>query len=151
MAYWLLQGNPQTYDTTGALHAGTVDRWRVARHLHDISGGDEFALWISGPGGGVYALGVVTEPPERDVDPDAFWVDPADGSKLAWRIGIRIGRRLGSPIPRADLRADPGFNGSMIMRMPGGGNPFPVTPDEWQVIQSHITAAEAQSPRGETR
>jgi len=142
MAYWILQGNPEIYDTYGALQAGTIDTWRIARHLHDISPGDEFALWISGPGGGVSALGIVTEPPKRNTDPDRFWADPADGVKPAWRVGIRINRRLGSPIPRADLQADPRFAKSMILRMPGGGNPFQVTPDEWLVLQSRIAAAE---------
>jgi Family of unknown function (DUF6308)/EVE domain len=142
MAYWILQGNPEIYDTAGALEASTIDRWRIARHLPDISRGDEFALWISGPGGGVSALGTVTEPPKRDTDPDPFWVDSTDGGKLDWRIGVQISRRLGSPVPRADLKADPGFARSLILRMPGGGNPFPVTPDEWLVLQSHIAAAE---------
>jgi hypothetical protein len=65
---------------------------------------------------------------------------PAEGRKAAWRIGIRISRRLGSPIPRADLKADPGFARSLILRMPGGGNPFPVTPEEWLALHSHIAA-----------
>lgn len=30
----------------------------------------------------------------------------------------------------------------MILRMPGGGNPVSVTPDEWLVVQSHVEAAE---------
>lgn len=140
MAYWILQGNPKIFDTHGALQAGTIDRWRIRRYLHDITPGDEFALWISGPGGGVRALGTVTEPPMRDTDPDPFWVDAADGVKPAWRVGIRISRRLSSPIPRADLLADPRFARSMILRMPGGGNPFPVTSAEWVVLQSHIAA-----------
>ena len=141
MAYWILQGNPEIYDTFGALQAGPIDRWRIARHLQDVSRGDEFALWISGQGGGVSALGIVTEPPKRDTDPDRFWVDPAEGRERAWRIGIQISRRLGCPVPRADLKADPGFAESLILRMPGGGNPFPVTPDEWLVLQSHIAAS----------
>jgi hypothetical protein len=150
MTYWILQGNPEIYDTHGALEAGTGDRWRIARHLHDISCGDEFALWISGPGGGVCALGVVTEPPKRDTDSDPFWFDPAEGGKPARRIGIRMNRRLGAPVRGTDLQADPGFGRSMILRMPGGGNPFPVTPDEWQVLQSHIAVGEADSTSDRT-
>ena len=34
MAYWILQGNPEIYDTDGALQAGTIDRWRIKRHLY---------------------------------------------------------------------------------------------------------------------
>lgn len=145
MAYWILQGNPAIYDTRGALQTSTIDRWRIARHLHDISSDDQFALWISGPGGGVIALGVVTKPPERDTDPDSFWIDPAEGAKPGWRIGVKIRRVLRSPVPRVDLQADPGFAGSLILRMPGGGNPFPVTPEEWRALQSHTTAADVGS------
>jgi predicted RNA-binding protein with PUA-like domain len=142
MAYWILQGNPEIYDTAGALQAGNIDRWRIARHLQDISPGDQFALWISGPSGGVVALGVVTDPPTQDADPDEFWVNPAEGAKPAWRVGIQISRRLASPIPQADLQRDPGFARSMILRMPGGGNPFPVTSAEWLVLRSNVAAAE---------
>jgi predicted RNA-binding protein with PUA-like domain len=147
MAYWILQGNPEIYDTHGALEAETITTWRVARHVHDISPGDEFALWISGPGGGVVALGMVTEPAMRDTDTDGsapFWVDPTEGGRPAWRIGIQISRKLGAVIRRTDLREDPGFASSMILRMPGGGNAFPVTPDEWLTLQSHIPSAETE-------
>ena len=119
MTYWILQGNPKIYDTSGALDAGTIDRWRVKRYLNRISRGDEFALWVSGPGGGVVAMGAVTEPPEHDTDPDPFWVDSDDGAKPAWRIGIRISRQLTTPVQRTELQADPGFAGSAIIRMAG--------------------------------
>src|SRR5260370_35099289 len=108
MAYWILQGNPKIYDTHGALQAGTIDRWRIARYIHEISRGDEFALWISGPNGGVRALGIVTGPPHRETDPDPFWVDPADGREIKARGDLRTIRKLSSAIPRADLQPAPG-------------------------------------------
>jgi hypothetical protein len=145
MAYWILQGKPETYDTSGALDAGIIDRWRVRRNLSRISPGDEFALWVSGPGGGVVALGTVTESPEHDTDPDPFWVDSAEGAELAWRIGIRISRQLTTPVQRTALLADPRFARSAIIRMLGGGNPFPVTPDEWLALQSHIAHSQTGS------
>lgn len=151
MAYWILQSNPEIYDTHGALEAGTIDKWRVVRCLDEISPGDEFALWISGPNAGAYALGIITEARQHSTDSDPFWVDADEGGKPAWRIGIRISRKLDPPVSRLDLRADPDFAGSMIMRMPGGGNPFPVTPDEWHALQSHIAAANANDAPKTTR
>ena len=44
--------------------ADSIRTWTVARYRQDIGPGDEFALWASGPAGGVYALGVVTAPAE---------------------------------------------------------------------------------------
>jgi hypothetical protein len=100
-------------DQPGPRHAekpGNLTARRLGdpvRTLHDVTPGDEFALSISGPDGGVRALGIVTKPLICDTDPDPFWVDAADGTKPDWRIGIRISRRLSSPIRRANLRADP--------------------------------------------
>jgi hypothetical protein len=84
-----------------------------------------------------YAFGVVTGPVVCDRDPDPFWQDPAEGSGLDWRVGIKIQERPEHPILRNDRRADPGFADAAILRMPGGGNPFPVTAAEWQILQSH--------------
>lgn len=53
---------------------------------------------------------------------------------------------LAHPIPRSDLREDPGFANPAIIRMPGGGNPFPVTPAEWQALQSHIETTRGSEP-----
>jgi hypothetical protein len=128
MAYWILQAKPEVYDALAALgDADSLDRWRIARYRDDIAPGDEFALWISGRESGVYAFGVVTGPVVCDRDPDPFWQDPAEGSRLDWRVGIKIQERLEHPILRNDRRADPGFADAAILRMPGGGNPFPVT------------------------
>jgi hypothetical protein len=138
MAYWILQAKPEVYDALAALgDADSLDRWRIARYRDDIAPGDEFALWISGRESGVYAFGVVTGPVVCDRDPDPFWQDPAEGSRLDWRVGIKIQERLEHPILRNDRRADPGFADAAILRMPGGGNPFPVTAAEWQILQSH--------------
>jgi EVE domain len=138
MAYWILQAKPEVYDALAALgDADSLDRWRIARHRDDIAPGDEFALWISGRESGVYAFGVVTGPVVCDRDPDPFWQDPAEGSGLDWRVGIKIQERPEHPILRNDRRADPGFADAAILRMPGGGNPFPVTAAEWQILQSH--------------
>jgi hypothetical protein len=138
MNYWILQANPKVYDAVTALSgAAGLDRWRVARYLKDLEPGDKFALWISGRDSGVYAFGVITGPVTRDKDPDPLWQDSADGSRMDWRVGIWIEEVLDNRILRSDLLNDPVFVNAAIVRMPGGGNPFPVTDLEWEILDSH--------------
>ena len=50
------------------------------------------------------------------------------------------------------LVADPRFAGAAIIRMPGGGNPFPLTEAQWQALQSHLpTPAAGTSSASVTR
>jgi uncharacterized protein YndB with AHSA1/START domain len=140
VAYWILQANPKMYRVFSALSDATaIQTWAIAHHRRDIAPGDKFALWVSGKDSGVYAFGIVTE--RADVTPpdDAYWQDPAEGHRRKWRVGIRIedGDVLGSPIPRGELSRDPNFAHALILRMPGGGNPFPLTESEWRVIISY--------------
>jgi hypothetical protein len=44
---------------------------------------------------------------------------------------------LERPIPRSEIAADPALASMLIIRMPGGGNPFPVEEAQWQAIRWH--------------
>jgi predicted RNA-binding protein with PUA-like domain len=136
MARWILQCNLERYRLRDALRDGfDVKSWTVARYLKDIAPGDEVAMWLSGPGGGICVLGEVTSSAQRSPEePDPYWVDPAEASNVSWHIGIRLAEPLAEPIPRHVLVADPDFADAAIIRMPGGGNPFPVTDPQWQAI-----------------
>ena len=69
MARWVLQCNPERYRLLDALRDGyDVRSWKVARYLRDITPGDEVAMWISGPGGGVCVFGEVTNGAEWSLD-----------------------------------------------------------------------------------
>jgi 5-methylcytosine-specific restriction enzyme A len=146
MAYWVLQANPDIYDVPGALRdAGHLRTWTIPRHRHDIGPGDEFALWVSGRDSGVRAFGTVTEAAEyAPGDPDPHWKDAAEGNRPTWRVGIRVEDILDTPIPRAELSRDPDFAAAAIMRMPGGGNPFPLTETQWQAMRSHRASRNSQ-------
>lgn len=139
MAYWILQANPGIYRIFDALgDAGAIRTWTVAHHRQVIAPGDELALWASGPDSGVYAFGVVTEAAEfRPDDPDQYWEGPAAENEAGWRIGIRVTDVLERPIPRSEIAADPALASMPIIRMPGGGNPFPVDEAQWHAICSH--------------
>jgi 5-methylcytosine-specific restriction enzyme A len=138
MTYWILQANPRRYRFFDALRDGyEITSWSVAHLQNEIAPGDEFALWVSGEARGVYALGVVTEPAEYRQDDDPYWTDPADATTPGWEVGIRIREAfVDSPILADDLARDPRFADALILRMPGGRNPFRLTEDQWQVILS---------------
>jgi 5-methylcytosine-specific restriction enzyme A len=142
LAHWILQCNPERYRLGDALRDGfEIRSWTVSRYLREIAPSDEIAIWVAGSDGGVRVLGEVTSPAEQSADdPDPYWVDPAESDDVSWRVGVRLGEPLPEPIPRSMLAADPDFADAAIIRMPGGGNPFPVTDRQWQAIVSHTPA-----------
>ena len=114
MAYWLLQHNP----ARGACGSGD---WVIRRYRDLITAGDDVALWHSGRGGGVAAVGTITGAPRDSV------------------IVVSFARMFASkPIPREVLKADERFRDALVLRMAGGGNPFPLTPAQWQAITERI-------------
>ncbi len=142
MARWILQCNPERYRLLDALRDGyDVQAWRVAQHFRDITAGDEVAMWISGPGGGVCVLGEVTRGAERFAEEsDPYWADPAEAAGVIWHVGIRLGEPLPEMISKPVLAADPDFADALIIRMPGGKNPFPITDSQWNAIVSRIAS-----------
>ncbi len=144
MKRWILTANPGTYQILAALRDGyPITYWRIAHLRDEILRGDDFALWASGDESvrGVYALGVVTSPAvDGLVDPDPYWVNPADANEPMLSVGIRIDENLiDSPILKTELADDPRFAGALVLRMPGGKNPFKVTDAQWQAILSRAT------------
>jgi hypothetical protein len=109
---WLLQFNPA--------HEQPGERWPVRRYRDRIQAGDEVALWASGPDGGVVGLAQV-----------------GSGSRTVVEIE---NVRLFPVVRREVLRADPRFARALILRMPGGGNPFPLEPDQWRAITERVPA-----------
>ena len=81
-------------------------------------------LWVSGRADpGVHALGEVTgEAEERDGGPV---------------IAVRL-TRLPSPVPRADLLADPAARDAEVLRMPAGSNPSWLSGDQYAAVLAHL-------------
>jgi 5-methylcytosine-specific restriction enzyme A len=147
VAYWILQANPDIYRIFDALgDAEAIRTWTVVHHREIIAPGDEFALWASGPRSGVYAFGVVTEPAEFGLDSDPYWEGAAEEREPEWLIGIRVTDVLERPIPRSEITVDPALASMLIIRMPGGGNPFPVDEAQWQTIRLHRPGRLVRNP-----
>src|SRR6266567_4469294 len=143
VAHWILTANPGTYRIFEALREGyAITYWRIAQLEHEIAPGDDVALWVSNRDGnvrGVYALGVVTRPADYGLTgPDPYWVNPAEANNPMLHVGIRIDENLiDHPIFKTELASDRRFAGALVLRMPGGKNPFTVTDEQWQAVLSH--------------
>ena len=121
MAHWLLQHNP----ARGVCGAATGGDWVIRRYRDRVAVGDDVALWMSGRGGGVVAVGTVVDEPR-----------PGPHGTV---IGVALPRSFpDSPISRDTLRADQRFQDAMVIRMPAGGNPFPLTDQEWHAIAERV-------------
>jgi hypothetical protein len=113
MAHWLLQHNPA--------HERPGTHWPIRRYRNRIAAVDDVALWASGPDGGVVGLAQVAgQPHEGTIELEAVRTFPV--------------------IARDTLKADPRFAGALILRMAGGGNPFPLEPAQWQAIAERTPA-----------
>ncbi|SNY73655.1 hypothetical protein [Paractinoplanes atraurantiacus] len=115
MAHWLFQHNPARG------HCGDGD-WTIRRYRDRIAAGDEVALWHSGPAGGVVAMGAIVSDPHEIPGGTA--------------VGLRFDRWHG--ISRAELRFDTRFRDALILRMPAGGNPFPLEPGHWRALAERL-------------
>lgn len=140
---WILQANPTTWDVWKwwEEHAEEdLDRWTIARHFHDVSVGDHFALWISGKRAGIYATGKVTSQPYGPVEADGdYWLAPPQHT--VWAVDLKTNRYFfDRPLLKENLRQDARFQEALILRMPGAANPIPLTPEEWSVIAGVATA-----------
>ncbi|MBM2621443.1 EVE domain-containing protein [Actinoplanes sp. LDG1-06] len=114
MAHWLLQHNP----ARGVCGSGD---WTVRRYRELITAGDDVALWLSGRDGGVAAVGTIADAPADSV------------------IKVNFTREFtGRPIPRDVLKQDERFRDALVLRMAGGSNPFPLTPEQWQAIVERV-------------
>ncbi|MFI5934435.1 EVE domain-containing protein [Actinoplanes sp. NPDC051494] len=137
MAHWLLQVNPKKWPLDDFLAAGGhTDAWPIRRHRDAITAGDQVALWTSGGDGGVVAVGVITGVPRRGAADDRFWPGGVDDR---WLLPVRFDQTFpGTTIARATLSEDPRFATTLVLRMSGGGNPFPVTPAEWEAVEERV-------------
>ncbi|WP_158550855.1 hypothetical protein [Geodermatophilus sp. TF02-6] len=90
--------------------------------------GQPCLLWVSGrTAPGVHALGELAD----DVE------ERRDGPVVAVRL-----TPLPSPVPRADLLADPAARDAEVLRMPAGSNPSWLSAGQFAAVLAHLPAAE---------
>jgi predicted RNA-binding protein with PUA-like domain len=139
MNNWLFTCNPKQWRIYDFFADGlTSVGWRTVNHRDAIRSGDRVLLWLSGPGGGVVALGEVECEPvltSAAEDEDKYWVKQPDPTKKWWSTGLRFSRSfIGEPVSRTELSADPVFKENLVIRMPRTANPIPVTGQQWDAV-----------------
>lgn len=148
MSNWIFQGNPERFRIDEAWHERYPQpAWTAlpGKHVDAIRPGDRAALWISGESAGVYAIGEVNGFPYQGYQGVDGWVHEEDWNAPAICIPVCV-PWLHEPILKDELREYEDFENSLILRMPGGRNPFPVTDAEWDVIV-YLAAARNPSQR----
>ncbi|WP_153461647.1 EVE domain-containing protein [Streptomyces kaniharaensis] len=145
MTAWVLVCNPARFriDDLRA-DGGELDSWTVRRYLKEMQKGDLFALWVSGPAGGVVALGELTGEPywcDSEKADHQYWAEPP-GARDA--VPLKVQKWLDSPIPRAWFRDHDVFAGAGILSQPFAGNPHRLTDDQWEALAAradHIVSS----------
>jgi hypothetical protein len=137
---WILQGNPKVWDVWSWWEDDDdeLDGWTIARHLNDIGAGDSFALWVSGPQAGVYAVGRISSDPSGPLKVDGGrWLVPP--KQFVYGVDLETTAYLFErPVLKEELAEDPDFQDALVLRMPGAANPIPLTEQQWRAIQRRV-------------
>lgn len=145
---WVFKGNPDdVWDYFGELEdsgrqPGEIEQgaWTLGPTYRSqmVEQGDLVVLWITGKHSpGIYEIGVVSGPLERDVIDTGYLIDDSRRSKEVWCAPFRT-VLLSDPVPRADLKADPEIGDCEQFRIPVISNPTYLTPRELQALVGHL-------------
>jgi hypothetical protein len=148
IAAWILKARPDMWDIAGWLRSDEpAGSWRLAEspRVDLLAPGQRCFLWVTGPAGarltpGIWAAGTVTgEVFEQAGDPDdPRWTDLEAQRQTRPFVPVDL-ERLSEPIARSELRDDPRFSMSEILRAPRVGNPVVLTPGELAVLDEWLT------------
>lgn len=153
MNAWIFSSNPRRYDLHARIAAARLSSfsWQIGstQYLLDIGVGDPMALNEVGgvASGQLLGHGVIAGDPFEEtvgpnwISPHDHWQDPADVGKTLWFVDVHF-TWLATPVPYADLKADPDFARSLFIRSGGRSNPTPADPDDWAALYRLIAAAQ---------
>ena len=129
MAYWLLKTEPQAYSYDDLEGEGTT-RWDGVRnatalqHIREMHPGDRVVIYHSGDDRAAVGLARVTTEP---------YADPEAGDPRWAVVDVQAAGRLPRPVPLAQLKADPSFAESPLVRI-SRLSVVPLTEDQFQII-----------------
>lgn len=134
MTAWLLTCNPDVFDLDSFRRdGGQLDNWSVARYRSELSEGDSFVMWLTGPRGGLIARGHITGMPflSEDAHNADYWQqDPG----RRWYVPLVVDDWLETPVPRAQFTADQRFTGTTTLRTLFAANPHRLIDGQWDAF-----------------
>lgn len=130
MAYWLVKSEPNTYAYDDLVRDGKtvwdgVRNNAAALHLKAMKVGDEVLFYHSQEGKAVVGVAKV----DREAFPDA-----SDPSGRFVAVELAPVRALASPVPLADMKANPALSDMAMLRQ-SRLSVSPVSAEEWAAIQ----------------
>ncbi|MBU3862882.1 hypothetical protein KN815_01795 [Streptomyces sp. 4503] len=133
MNAWLLTCNRKVFDLDSFRRDGReLEAWSVVRYRRELADGGRFAMWITGPKGGLIGRGRFTGPPTQQASsPDEYWQeDPGQ----RWYAPLVMDEWLDEPVPRSEFTEDPRFVGTSPFRTLFAGNPHRLSDDQWEAF-----------------
>lgn len=141
---WIFQCNPDKYDIEKALSDTKVINgfhWKVKQHKKEIRKGHIGLIWCSGISAGIYAITELISDPGLFQESDyekVYWSENSDEEGVQYRVQMKLIKNLvDNPIKKDRIRHIDGLQDLNILKMPRGTN-FPVTEEEWILLQSLI-------------
>ncbi len=158
--YWLFKAEPDVYGIEHlAAEPKQTGRWDGIRNYQarnflrdEVQPGDGVLFYhgqCKQPG--IYGRAQVTQPAYPDplqFNPDSPCYDPkATPEKPRWvAVNIQLQERFSSPLLLSDIKQQPLLSDMVLLRQPRLSIQ-PVTPDEWQVIQTLVKTPADTHPR----
>jgi predicted RNA-binding protein with PUA-like domain len=131
MAQWLVKEEPGNYPYSQLEHDGStvwagVKNPVAQKHLRSIRRGDRIFYYHTGKEKAVIAVAKAAS--------DAY-ADPKDASGRSFVIDIAPERKLKRPVTLAEIKADPLFASSPLVRIPRL-SVMPMTDAEWARVET---------------
>lgn len=134
--YWIFQGNSDKFNIEKYISTKTEITLTVTRYKNEIEEGDKVLIWKSGENAGVYAEGVISAEPSKQVKEDAPELWNEDLSPDAIRCVITLTKRyISNPILRTDIINTSWGRKLSVVKTPQGTN-FKISEDEYMKITS---------------
>jgi 5-methylcytosine-specific restriction protein B len=137
---WIFQGNPKYYDVIDAVKNLDVISWDVKQYRNHIKKDDRAYIWVSGPGGGIVASGVILCDPEvREYSkPDSYDLSGNFTTGEHNEVDIKLTNKIiDSIIKREVFLADERLKKVSTINFANATN-FKLTPEKADVIDSII-------------
>lgn len=137
---WIFQCDPKKYRIFEALKNIEVRKefhWRVNQYKKEIAKGHIGLIWCSGMNSGICAIAVLISDPidfvESDVE-NSFWIkgENEEGNRL--RVKMKILKSFDPPYSKDKILNQNGLQNLSIIKRPWGGTNFPITNDEWTIL-----------------